>query len=204
MSDSPLVLLGFIAASAWVARQWILDYRAAREGVPSRSPLPGATPAPAAAIAVAALGSVSILAVETGGEELLGSSAVQSSMTALFALYSIAGAPVIEEVIFRGYLIIEGRGRVMLWAGAVAASLVFALLHPYLWNWTPGGLALRLDSKGGFSTAMIFALSLWLYAVRVFPLNPERSLLPCFAAHVTKNLGVFGVKYAQGFVHGWW
>ena len=46
--------------------------------------------------------------------------------------------------------------------------------------------------------------SLWFYAVRFFPLNPTRSLLPCVAAHATKNLGVIALKYAQGFGDGWW
>jgi hypothetical protein len=29
-------------------------------------------------------------------------------------------------------------------------------------------------------------------------------LLPCFVAHAAKNLGVFAIKYAEGFVGGWW
>ena len=51
---------------------------------------------------------------------------------------------------------------------------------------------------------MIFAASLWFYTVRFFGLNPQRSLLPCVAAHAAKNLGVFTIKYVQGFVGGWW
>ena len=35
-------------------------------------------------------------------------------------------------------------------------------------------------------------------------MNPTRSLLPCVAAHLAKNLGVVAVKYAQGFVGDWW
>ena len=53
-------------------------------------------------------------------------------MTALFGLYSIVGAPVIEEVIFHGYLVIENLGRAALWAGVVGISLLFAMLHPFL------------------------------------------------------------------------
>jgi len=49
---------------------------------------------------------------------------------------------------------------------------------------------------------MLFAVSLWLYAVRFFRLNPHRSLFSCFVAHATKNLGVFAVKYVQGFPQG--
>jgi len=50
----------------------------------------------------------------------------------------------------------------------------------------------------------VFAGSLWFYAVRFASWNPQRSLLPCFAAHAAKNLGVIAVKAAQGFVVGWW
>ena len=78
------------------------------------------------------------------------------------------------------------------------------MLHPFLWEWQQGGLVLHLGAKGWFSTAMIFAGSLWFYAVRFLPANPARSLLPCIAAHAAKNLGVFAIKYAQGFVSGWW
>ncbi len=204
MSDNPLLLVAFIAGAAWVARRWISDYRAAMAGNPNNWPLPGATAAPGAAVAIAALGSLFILAAETGGEQLLGLSAEQSSVTALFGLYSIAGAPVIEELAFRGYLIIERRGRTVLWAGAVATSLVFALFHPYLWEWNGQAVAFHFGAKAWFSTATVFALSLWLYTMRIAGRNPARSLLPCFAAHATNNLGVFGLKYVQGFVDGWW
>jgi membrane protease YdiL (CAAX protease family) len=111
---------------------------------------------------------------------------------------------VIEEVVFRGYLAIENRGRLLLWAGVVGVSLLFAVLHPFLWKWNGQGLTLHFGAKAWFSTAMVFAVSLWFYTVRFFQLNPQQSLLPCFVAHATKNLGVFAVKYIQGFVGGWW
>ena len=80
------------------------------------------------------------------------------------------------------------------------ASAGFAALHPFLWRWDDAGFALTLGAKGGFSTAVVFALSLWLYVARLAPWNPQRSLLPCFAAHAAKNLGVVGVKLAAGFM----
>lgn len=46
-----------------------------------------------------------------------------------------------EEVIFRGYLVVENRGRAALITGMIGASLGFALLHPFLWEWREGGLA---------------------------------------------------------------
>jgi len=197
----PLLLIG---AAVWFARAWTMDYRAALAGTPNERALPGATPASARAVAIASLGALVILAAETGGEHVLGLSAEQSQVTALFSLYSIVGAPVIEEVIFRGYLVIEHRGRAALWGGVVGASLLFALLHPFLWDGNGNGLTLHVGTKAWFSTTAILATSLWLYTVRFFGLNPQRSLLPCFVAHAAKNLGVFAIKYVQGFVGGWW
>jgi len=86
----------------------------------------------------------------------------------------------------------------------VGVSLLFALLHPFLWEWKGDGLTAHFGGKAWFSTAAIFAGSLWFYTVRFFRLNPQRSLLPCIVAHATKNLGVLAIKYVQGFVGGWW
>jgi CAAX protease family protein len=199
-----VLLLLLVGASVWVARGWVSDYRAALAGTPNHRSFPGATPVSAFVVALASVGALIILAAETGGEHVLGISAEQSQVTLLFALYSICGAPVIEEVIFRGYLVIENRGRRLLWAGVVGMSLLFAFLHPFLWSWNGHGLTLHVGAKPWFSTAMVFAVSLWLYTVRFFRPNPQWSLLPCFVAHATKNLGVFVVKYVQGFVGGWW
>jgi CAAX protease family protein len=199
-----LLLLLLFGVSIWFARRWMIDYRAALAGKPSEVALPGSTPASGRAVAVASVGTLCILAAETGGEHVLGLSVEQSTMTALFGLYSILGAPIIEEVVFRGYLVIEDRGRVVLWAGVVAVSLLFALLHPFLWEWNGKGFTILFNTKAWFSTLAIFASSLWFYTVRFFRLNPQRSLLPCIVAHAVRNLGVFAIKYVEGFVGGWW
>jgi hypothetical protein len=204
MTTDHLLSLLLIGAAVWVARGWVSDYRAALAGKPNDKAFPGAMPVSAIAVALASVGALFILAAETGGEHVLGVSAEQSKVTVLFALYSICAAPVIEEVVFRGYLVVENRGRLLLWAGVVGVSLLFAFLHPFLWKWNGQGLTLHFGIKAWFSTAMVFAVSLWFYTVRFFRLNPQRSLLPCFFAHATKNLGVFAVKYVQGFVGGWW
>jgi membrane protease YdiL (CAAX protease family) len=204
MTADPLVVLLLFGASAWLARWWVMDYRAARAGTPSDKALPGATSATWGTVAIASLGALAILAAETGGEHVLGLSAEQSRMSALFGVYSILGAPVLEEVLFRGYVVIENRGRAALWVGVLGVSLLFALLHPFLWEWKDKGFTVNLGVKAWFSTAAIFAVSVWFYTVRFFRLNPQRSLLPCFVAHATKNLGVFAIKYVQGFVGGWW
>lgn len=201
--DQPLLLLVLLGATAYVGKLWCDDYAAARRGAPHPRALPGARPASGTAIGLAVLGALALLGIETGGELALGIAGEQSRVTVLFGLYMLAAA-FGEELIFRGFLVVERRGRALLLAGIVGASLLFAALHPFLWEWREGRWHWHLGAKGWFSTALVFAGALWFYAVRFWPLNPTRSLLPCFAAHAAKNLGVFAIKYAQGFVSGWW
>lgn len=201
---NPVLLLVLLAAGIYVATLWREDLRAAEAGQPVRGALPGATPAPRHAIVAAVAGAFVLLALETAGEFALGLAEQQSRMTWLFAAYSIVSAPVIEELIFRGWIVVENRGRGAVWSGAVAASVVFALLHPFLWEWDEEGFRLTLNAKGVFSTAMLFAGSVWFYAARLAPWNPSRSLLPCFAAHAAKNAGVVAIKAACGYMDGIW
>jgi uncharacterized protein len=203
MQDAPVMMLLMMALAIYLAKAWRDDLREHLAGTARGGGLPGATPASARACLWAGAGALVILALETGGELALGISTEQSKVTALFGLYTLA-AVVIEEVIFRGYLVIEGRGARLRWTGIIAASVIFAALHPFLWQWDDDGFQLTLTLKGWFSTAMVFLASLWFYAVRFASWNPARSLLPCFVAHAVKNVGVFAIKGAQGFVVGWW
>lgn len=201
--DNPLLLLGMTGVALWLARLWWTDLRAAQAGQPNPRAFPGATPASRGIMLAAVAGTLLLLAAETAGELALGYAAAQSKMTVLFGGYTLAAA-FIEEVIFRGYLVVTHRGRAALVTGIVGASLVFALLHPFLWEWRDGALQIHPTGKAWFSTGAIFAGSLWFYALRFLPANPTRSLAPCIAAHAVKNLGVFAIKYAQGYVTGWW
>ncbi len=202
--NHPLLLLFMTAAGIYVGTLWLGDRRAARAGTPSQGGLPGATDAPQRAVIIAVTGALAILTVETWGEAALGIAGEQSRMTWLFALYSVVAAPIIEELIFRGWLVVENWGRAVTWAAAVGASVIFAVLHPFLWRWDDAGFVLTFGAKGWFSSAAVFATSLWLYSARLAAWNPQRSLLPCFAAHAAKNLGVVAVKLATGFVGGLW
>lgn len=209
MTHDPFALILMIAASLYMIHLWRSDYRAARSGHPEPHALPGATPASLTACVIAAAGALVVLAAETIGEIRLGLSDEQSTITVLFGIYTLVAA-FIEELIFRGFIVVEGRGPVLRWAGVVAASVLFTLLHPFLWTWEggwlwdDGRLELTLTAKGWFSATMVFLSSLWFYTVRFARFNPRRSLLPCVAAHATKNAGVFVIKAAQGFVGGWW
>lgn len=199
MSNNPFLLAVVGLGGLFIGKLWLDDLRAARAGQPRPGALPGATPARANAVAIAIAGALLLLAFETIGEEAWGFSAQQSRMTWLFAAYTLVAA-IIEEIVFRGYLVVERRGPVALWLGVVGASVVFAVLHPFLWQWDDHGFALTLTRKGAFSSVVVFATSLWLYVARFAAWNPSRSLLPCIAGHAAKNLGVIAIKAAQGFM----
>jgi CAAX amino terminal protease family. len=209
MNDDPLFQLLMLGAGAVVLKLWLDDRRAAAQGKPNPRGLPGATPAPRNAVVIAICGALALLGIETWGEIRLGVADQQTDMTALFALCTLMAA-VVEEVIFRGFIVIEKRGRAMLWSGVVLASIVFAALHQHVWKWeggwpwADGHLLWTPGLKGWFTTGMLFLGSLWFYFVRFAGFNPQRSLLPCFAAHAAKNAGVIAVKAAQGHLVGWW
>src|SRR5690242_608415 len=109
--NHPILLLLMTAAAVWLAKLWQDDRRAARSGAATPQALPGAADAPRRAVVIAVVGALVILALETAGEVALGLFAQQSKMTWLFALYSVAAAPIIEEMIFRGWIVIEGESR---------------------------------------------------------------------------------------------
>jgi membrane protease YdiL (CAAX protease family) len=203
MTDNPLLVAGMIAGTGVLVWLWRADFRAQRAGQPNPRAFPGAAGCSARLVMIAAIGAIGLLAIETGGEYAAGIVRQQKSMTALFAGYTLAAA-FLEELIFRGYLVVPTRGPAVLWASIVGFSVGFALLHPFLWDTQGGSLALHFTTKAWFSTAMIFLGSLWFYAVRFNRLNPAQSLLPCFAAHLAKNLGVIAIKAAQGYLVGWW
>jgi uncharacterized protein len=228
LMNHPLLLALLTVAGIYLGKLWRDDACAAAGGAPHPNALPGATRAPARTVAIAVIGALAIVAAETYGERVLGVSGEQSHVTWLFAAYSIMGAPIIEEIIFRGWIVIGIRGRpskaktaedakgvrdaaavkmeplvsAVTWLGAIGASVVFALLHPFLWRWDDAGFVLTFGAKGWFSVTAVFATSLWLYIVRLAAWNPQRSLLPCFAGHAAKNIAVVAIKAAMGFVGG--
>lgn len=197
MQDNPAFSILIFLAGAWLFKMWLGDARAGRSD--SRA-MPGASFSGKFSVFLAVAGAVLILAAETVLEKIFGFDASQSSVK-FWALLVWISAAATEEIIFRGYIAIKNRGKVLLWAGAFAASVLFAAMHPFLWDYSAeSGFVLNLSPKAFFSTGFIFLNSMWLYFARFNPSNKTASLMPCFAAHAAYNIGVFAVKAAQGFV----
>ena len=203
MNEHPLTVVIICGLALYLANIWGGDYRRASKGVSSEKALPGATPVGRSVIILAIIGALVILVVETAGEYALGVSGSQSNITWLF-LPAMIAAGFIEELIFRGYLVVTKRGRRALVASIIGFSLLFALGHVQYWiEWKgpdKGYFEIILSAKSAWTLLILFVNSLWFYTVRFFPLNKKHSLLPCVAAHIASNIGVFAIKLAQGHV----
>ena len=198
LNESPLMILAYVGIAAYVLHMYLGDYRADRSGQPNPKAMLGAKGFGAGVAVIGVIGSLLLLSLETGGELALGIVGEQSEMIWYF-LFASLGAGVVEEVIFRGFLVVENRGRAALIGSCVGFSLIFALIHGHFWS-TEEGFVWTFTSKAFFTTGILFANSLWWYAVRFGPWNPQRSIFPCMMAHAASNLGVFAVKLAQGYV----
>lgn len=213
MSQDPFGVVFYLLVTLWLGRMWWLDFSESRQNpeLAGRG-LPGATPCTLKPILIAITGTLILLAAETYGEIKLGISEEQTDVSWFFLLAMISAA-IAEEFVFRGFLVIESRGNTVKWVSIVVFSALFAIVHPYLWNFewndesTAGflskiidGFSLELTVKAAFTTGFIFIGSLWFYAVRFFRWNPHCSILVPIAAHLAKNIAVFAVKLAQGHV----
>jgi membrane protease YdiL (CAAX protease family) len=182
----------YFGAGIVVLVLWIRD---TREG--KGQGFPGAFWTGRRPLLLAAVGGLALTLLETVGEGILGISAEQGTLPA-GSLLALLGAAVVEEVVFRGYLVVMDRGRAALVGSIVLFSALFALLHPYLWSWEDGTLVGDIRTKTVFTTVFLFLGSLWFYAVRFSFGNNRHSLLPCFVAHATANASVWVVKLLQG------
>lgn len=186
--DHPIIpsilyaILGLAVLSMWIG--------ALRRPADGREPFwPGASRCGWQPILLAIGGVVVITIVETLLENHLGLREQQQALPDHFLL-AMLGASVIEEMTFRGFAASADLAGRRLLAVALLGSAVFVAFHGH-------GLS---DAKGWVSSGSAFALSLWLYLSRFNPLNPSRSMIPCLAGHGARNLAVFGVKAAQGFI----
>lgn len=198
MNENPIMILLYVGIAAYVGNMYWGDYNAHQAGAPRGSAMPGATPMDWTVALVGVIGAWVILANETAGEILLGVSSEQTEMV-WYYVFAIVAAGIVEEVIFRGFLVVENKGKAALIASCVGFSLLFAVIHPYLWS-NEDGFELTLTAKGFLSTGILFVNSLWFYALRFGPWNKTRSIFPCMLAHAASNFGVFAVKFWQGYV----
>ena len=198
--DSPIMGLMLLAVAIWVSKLWWQDYQKVTNGEDVPGGLPGTISTTAQAIWIAIIIGCLLVLLETFAEYQTGTHLLQSTITAWYLAPMIAAA-VLEELVFRGYLSIQNKGRVMLVLSCVVFSMLFTLAHPHLWSWEENQFMLHTDSfKAWLTSFALFTKSLWLYAVRFGSFNPERSLLPCVAAHLAINLLTFGIKAQQGYV----
>jgi membrane protease YdiL (CAAX protease family) len=198
MTENPIMILLYVGIAVYVLNMYRSDYKAQAGGEENPSALPGAFKTTLTAIVIGVVGSLFLLGVETGGEIALGISAEQSEVVWYLVITWLC-AGVVEEVIFRGYLVVDQKGTALLVGSCVGFSLIFALLHPHLWS-LEDGFHFTITEKGLFTTSLLFANSLWWYTCRFGPWNKTRSIFPCMIAHAASNLGVFFVKLAQGYV----
>jgi len=202
VNQDPITVLFVLAVAVYLGKLWLEDYKRRRKGVPSARALPGATPATLPVILFAAAAAVAFVLIETAGEYVLGITEQQSAVTWLFLLGMLSAA-FIEELIFRGFLVIDDRSQTALVASAVGFSVLFAVIHFHWVEWkgaNAGWIELKLTPPAGWWTLVLFLNSLLFYWLRFCKWNPYRSLLPCFAAHMASNVAVFAAKLLQGFV----
>ena len=198
MNENPLMILLYVGVAGYVGNMYWGDYKASKAGQPNAGAMPGAYGAPVAAFIIGAIGALLLLGLETWGEIALGVADEQSEMVWFF-VFAIIAAGVVEEVIFRGFLVVENKGRAVLIATCVGFSLIFAIIHAHFWS-TEDGFEWTFTAKAFLSTGILFANSLWFYAIRFGPWNPKGSIFPCMLAHAASNFGVFVVKWVQGYV----
>ncbi|MCC5790780.1 MAG: CPBP family intramembrane metalloprotease [Opitutales bacterium] len=198
MFESVLLQVCYLGAAGFLLWLWLKDLRANQAGVPQHGALPGAWPASLKICLIGVIGAMILLAFEVLGEYQLDLVDQQSEITLLFGLVSL-GAAVIEEIIFRGYLVVSKRGKAFLVGSILFFSACFAVIHGHFWDWEEE-FTWTFDQKAWFTTIFLFLNSVWFYVLRFLPANTRNSLLPCFIAHAASNLGVFLVKAAQGYV----
>lgn len=208
MQDDAFYAIGMFAIAAWLFKMWLGDLREFRlTGKPRKGEFPGARPASKWLIGLGVFLGLILLTNITMEEIVAGEVEAQTKVSFL-AVFSWIGAAFVEELIFRGYLIVDNRGQFALWSSAIFFSLLFMIFHPFFWDYTipEGGSIFDASFTFDFTTkavrdsANVFASSIIFYALRFCPQNKMRSLIPCIAAHLSYNLGVFFVKAGQGFV----
>jgi membrane protease YdiL (CAAX protease family) len=100
------------------------------------------------------------------------------SMSRSAGISILLGAPVMEEILFRG-LVLQELAQLMAWPAAIAlTSLLFVVVHLPHWLWHGGpDISISARSSGLF---VFSALAGYLYGL-------SRSVWPCVAANAANN-----------------
>ena len=183
--DDVLYSLGMFAVAAWLFKMWLSDTRNfVCTGTPAKGEFPGARPVSIKLAVFGAMCGVVLLAAITAAE-IAGGGVEEQTKVSFMAIFSWTAAAFIEELIFRGYLIVQNKGKLLLWGSAILFSLIFALCHPFFWDFSipeNGGLAeasftINLTEKAARDTIFVFLSSMVFYALRFCPQNKMRSLI---------------------------
>jgi len=172
-----------------VAYAWFSEYRKRQSNPGPELFWPGTTRAPISGILIIVSGILLLTVAETCAEIHYHVTASQS-VSNLPILGATLGAAIVEEMVFRGFAAPSDLRGDKLLGLIIIGSLIFGVIHGFDFS----------TVQGRISLITTFFISIWLYLGRYNPLNPERSILPCLIGHAVRNLAVFGVKWAQGFV----
>ena len=176
MNEDPLIILIYCAIAIYIANIYRADIKAFVAGEPNVKALPGAKPTNGLLIFASVLGALVLLGNAVVGEYALGIVEAQSEMVWFFVFASIS-AGVIEEVVFRGYLVVQNRGRNALVLSCLGFSLVFALVHGYLWS-MEDGFAWNFTVQGFSIPGSYFLIqSVFMHCVLALGMRTSRSCL---------------------------
>lgn len=167
---------------------WRREYTRRKKTGEGESFWPGTSTTPVASILIIVAGVLLITIAETCVEKRFG--VTQSFLPAVY-LFAMMGAAIVEETVFRGFAAPAHFTGIKLLSVILIGSTLFALIHGF-------GIS---ETKGQISTLFAFIISVWLYLGRFNPLNRNRSMAPSYWGHIVRNLAVFGIKWAQGFIN---
>ena len=208
LQDIPTVALVNLGIASYLFFLWFSDFKYfIKNNAIKKNAIEGATTTPVVLVVIAFFASIALLCVHTCTEISLGVANEQSKVQ-FWALFSWIGAAFIEELIFRGYLVVKNKGKLVLWGSIFFFSLIFAIGHPFMWDYTipenaqfgAGEWKFNFSAQTINATISVFECSLLFYVLRFLPLNENRSIIPRIVGHCTYNLGVFITKMCQGFV----
>ncbi len=203
MQSDPVVAIIFFAIAAYLFKMWLDDTISyEKTGDLKKGAFVGLGFVGLPLVGFAIVVSLGLLGVQCVGESYFGIVQEQSTI-GYFAILTFSAAAFIEELVFRGYFVVD-KTKLSLVASILGFSLIFALAHPFLWDFSDetGSYVFSFDFsfKAFYYTFFIFLNSIFFYLLRFNKFNPKRSLLPCFTAHLAYNVGVYVIKLAQGFV----